>query len=562
MSDAAQSTPPSLFPPAVSRVFDGVTERLRAISRPARILLATTGIAALVLAGWLTWRANNENWGVLFSQLERDDAAALVAKLRELKVPYRLREEGAAIDVPEARVHELRLELASAGLPRGGGVGFESFDRMRLGATEFEQRVLYRRSMEGELARSISSLSAVQSARVHLVMPERSVFVSRSDPASASVVVRLRPGNRLGGAEVAGIVHLVASSVPSLSADRVTLVTTSGEMLHRSRTDGDDATAGLDDDRRAQHRAMETTLEDRVRAMLERVVGDGHADVRVSVDLDLARVEHTEDHYDRATTALRSEDQTVEMVSQTGTISVAGVPGAESNLGGNPAPTPTPADAGGPVLREHHTRNYEVDHVSERRVATQGSVKRITVAVIIDGVVRNEGGRATVVPRERVELDRLVTLVRGAIGANTTRGDVVTVESIPFHETLDANVAAAAAARQRPRAAAARPRWTWKHTAGVVGVALVLVMVAAVALRRRRALAQKSPRVLSDIPPGALPGATPEGLPEGSSASGVSSEAERESLRSAAHARAAADPATAALVLRYWLGAEGAERKN
>lgn len=562
MSDAAQSTPPSLLPPAVSRVFAGVTERLSAISRPARILLATTGIAALVLAGWLTWRANNENWGVLFSQLERDDAAALVAKLRELKVPYRLREDGAAIDVPEARVHELRLELASAGLPRGGGVGFESFDRMRLGATEFEQRVLYRRSMEGELARSISSLSAVQSARVHLVMPERSVFVSRSDPASASVVVRLRPGNRLGGAEVAGIVHLVASSVPSLSADRVTLVTTSGEMLHRSRTDGDDATAGLDDDRRAQHRAMETTLEDRVRAMLERVVGDGHADVRVSVDLDLARVEHTEDHYDRATTALRSEDQTVEMVSQTGTISVAGVPGAESNLGGNPTPTPTPADAGGPVLREHHTRNYEVDHVSERRVATQGSVKRITVAVIIDGVVRNEGGRATVVPRERVELDRLVTLVRGAIGANTTRGDVVTVESIPFHETLDANVAAAAAARQRPRAAPARPRWTWKHTAGVVGVALVLVMVAAVALRRRRALAQKSPRVLSDIPPGALPGATPEGLPEGSSASGVSSEAERESLRSAAHARAAADPATAALVLRYWLGAEGAERKN
>jgi flagellar M-ring protein FliF len=537
-----------------------LTERLSAISRPARILLATTGIAALVLAGWLTWRANNENWGVLFSQLERDDAAALVAKLRELKVPYRLRDEGAAIDVPEARVHELRLELASAGLPRGGGVGFESFDRMRLGATEFEQRVLYRRSMEGELARSIGSLSAVQSARVHLVMPERSVFVSRNDPASASVVVRLRPGSRLGGAEVAGIVHLVASSVPSLTADRVTLVTTSGEMLHRARSEGEDATAGLDDDRRAQHRAMETTLEDRVRAMLERVVGEGHADVRVSVDLDLARVEHSEDHYDRATTALRSEDQTIERVSQTGAISVAGVPGAESNLGGAAPPAAAP-DAGGPVLREHHTRNYEVDHVSERRVATQGSVKRVTVAVIIDGVVRNEGGRASVVPRERAELDRLVTLVRGAVGANTTRGDVVTVESIPFRETLDAN-AASASSRPTPRATPARRRWTWKHTAGAVGVALVLVMVAAVALRRRRSLAQKSSRVLSDIPPGALPGATPDGLPEGTPQPGVSSEAERESLRSAAHARAAADPATAALVLRYWLGAEGSERKN
>ena len=297
-------------------------------------------------------------------------------------------------------------------------------------------------------------------------------------------------------------------------------------MLFRS---GEDATAGLDDDRRAQHRAMESNLEDRVRAMLERVVGDGHADVRVSVDLDLARVEHSEDHYDRATTALRSEDQTIEHVSQTGTISVAGVPGAESNLGGTPPPAAAP-DAGGPVLREHHTRNYEVDHVSERRIATQGSVKRLTVAVIIDGVVRNEGGRANVVPRERAELDRLVTLIRGAVGANTTRGDVVTVESIPFRETLDAN-AASAASRPRPRPAPARQRWTWKHTAGAVGVALVLVMVAAVALRRRRALAQKSSRVLSDIPPGALPGATPDGLPEGTSPPGVSSEAERESLQ-------------------------------
>jgi len=533
----------SVLPPALTRVFTLARQWLAGLSRPARVLLATTLVATLALAGWLTWRSNVETWGVLFAQLERDDAAALVAKLRELKVPYRLREEGNTIDVPEARVHELRLELATSGLPRGGGVGFESFDRMRLGATEFEQRVLFRRALEGELARTISSLGAVQSARVHLVMPERSVFVSRSDPASASVVVRLRPGRHLGGPEVAGIVHLVASSVPSLTTGAVTLVSTDGEMLHRPRGNSEDGGADIEEDRGARHRAVEGAIEERVRAMLERILGEGRADVRASVEVDLARVERTEDHYDNARSTLRSEQQTTERVAAPGAISVAGVPGAESNLAGAPS-APGAPDAGA-VLREQHTRNYEVDHVSERRVATQGSVKRVTVSVVVDGVVRVEGGRRTVTPRERAELDRIAALVRGAVGASATRGDVVTVESIPFRETVDAPGPSAPARRPAP---AAR-RWTRVHVAGVAAVALVLVLVAVAALRRRRPLEETALAALS-----APTEAEEEPL--------VGTETARENLRVAVHTRAIADPATAALVLRYWLGAEASERKD
>lgn len=546
MSDEAR---PAL-PPAVTQAFTQSKQWLTGLSRPVRVLLASTLIAALVLGGWLTWRSSVETWGVLFAQLERDDAAALVTKLKELKIPYRLRGDGTAIEVPEAQVHELRLELASAGLPRGGGVGFEGFDRMRLGATEFEQRVMFRRALEGELARSISTLGAVQSARVHLVMSERSVFVSRNDPASASVVVRLRPGRRLGHGEVSGVVHLVASSVPALTAERITLVTTEGEMLHRPRTGSEEADSAAAEDRSAQHRMLESSLEERTRAMLERIVGDGHADVRASVEMDFARVERTEDHYDRDRTALRSEQQTLERMPPPESITLAGIPGAESNVGGAiPAPpNPNEADAGG-VLREQHTRNYEVDHVTERRVATQGTVKRITVAVVVDGVTRTENGQSRVVPREREEIERLTALVRGAVGASADRGDVVTVESIPFRETLDAPVARPGGRPARPSPA---PRWTRLHTIAVGAVAVALVLLSVAALRRKKQpeVAPELDESLAAMP--ALP--PPDPVPE------LDAETVRENLRAEVHTRAASDPATAALVLRYWLGADDPDR--
>ena len=534
--------PRSVLPPVVARAVAQARQQVGSLSRPLRVLLATTVIAASLLVGWLAWRSNVQNWGVLYTQLERDDAAALVNKLKELKIPHRIQNEGTTIEVPEDKVHELRLELASSGLPRGGGLGFEGFDRMRLGATEFEQRVMFRRALEGELARSVSSLGAVQSARVHLVMTERSVFVSRNDPASASVVLRLRPGRHLGPSEVSGIVHLVASSVPSLNANRVTLVTTDGEMLHRPRAEGE---GEGDDERGAQHHALEASIEERARAMLERVVGEGHVDVRASVEMDHARVERTEDHYDRDRAALRSEEQTLERLTNSNTIAVAGVPGAESNIGGAPLPAPGGvAGRDGGVLREQHTRNFEIDHVTERRVATQGTVKRLTVAVIVDGIVRTEGGRTRVIPRETAEIERLTTLVRGAVGASADRGDVVTVESSPFIETVEAPVRTAAA---RPPARPANR--TRLYIAGVAAVALALVAVAVLATRRRRGPTVEPVGAVAALPPPVEP-------------LQLDSEATREALRAQVHSRVSSDPATAALVLRYWLGTDAPSQKT
>jgi flagellar M-ring protein FliF len=519
----------------------------RALPRPARVLAATTAAAGLAIALWLGWRSGHEEYGTLFSGLDREDGAALVAKLKESKVPYRLQAEGTTVEVPASKLHELRLELASAGLPRGGGVGFESFDKMRLGASEFEQRVLYRRALEGELGRTIGSLGAVRSARVHLVLPERSVFVARQEQASASVVVGLRPGRQLGPSEVAGVVHLIASSVPNLSGERITVVSTDGATLHRPKRAAGEAGAGEGDggDGPSPARALEATLEERARGMLERVFGVGHVDVRVSAEYDATKFERTEDHFDPARSVLRSEEGSLERVQKDD--SVAGVPGAESNLPTGTAAGPAPAgSADGGLMRQSHTRNYEVDRVTEKRVSTQGGVKRLTVAVVVDGVAGPGGPNAPAVPRSREELAMLAGLVRSAVGADEKRGDVVTVESVPFVSLDPAPAPEATPLVDR------LPPWARRYVpyAYVGGAALAvagLSVGALVAARRRRKRAREEEAARWAQLPGAPEAPRLEGGDEDGEVDG----------RVMAQERAARDPATAALVLRHWLGTVG-----
>jgi flagellar M-ring protein FliF len=527
---------------------------LRSLSKPARVLLVSTTAAATLFIAYLAYNQSHEPYAILFSQLEQDDAAGAVAKLKEMKTPYRLQAGGSTIEVPESRVGETRLELASAGLPRGGGVGFESFDKMRLGATEFEQRVLYRRALEGELARTIGTLGAVQSARVHLVLPEKSIFVTRNEPASASIVLRLRSGRALGGSEVAAIVHLTAASVPALTPDRVALVTTDGLLLRRPHVTAEGAMAEGEEDRGSQQRAIEVQLEDRARAMLEKVVGTGHADVRVTAELDPAHVEHSEDHYDPTTAVLRSEESSVERAALGADDSVAGVPGAESNLPGGAAvgvlakalTTPSAkGDAGAPnpgvavakaggeqPFHETHTRNFEMDHVSDKRVVSPGSLKRITVAAVLDGVVRTEGGQKKVVPLDRAELEKLGVLVRSAVGAKDSRGDVVTVDSMPFAE----GTTSLEAADVVPALTPAKPLRAYIAAASAAGV-LLLLAAGSTVVARRRSKVRRATQLLA-----------PAFAPQQLAAAPVPID-----LRAAAMARAASDPATAALVLRAWL---------
>lgn len=570
---------PSPLPAPVAAALAAVTSRLSAMSRPAKIFLVTSTVLAVLFGSLVVYREAHEPYAVLFSQLEQDDAAGIVAKLKELKSPYRLEAGGSTVTVPESKVAELRMDLVTAGLPRGGGVGFESFDKMRLGATEFEQRVLYRRSLEGELARTIGSLGAVQTARVHLVLPEKSVFVTRSEPASASVMLRLRGGRSLGGAEVNGIVSLTAAAVPGLTPDHVAVVTTDGQMLKKPRTGGDlESGAGSADDTAGEQRAIEAQLEDRARAMLERVVGPGHVDVRVTAEIDPARVEHVEDHYDPARTALRSEELTRERSGGVLDDTVAGVPGAQSNLpaGASGAPpaasaavaagpaAPAASASGAPAapaavktalgavavpraseqpLRESHTRNFEVDHVSDKRVTRPGALRRVGVAVILDGVAKVEGGKRVVVPRDKAELATLSALVRSAIGASDSRGDSVTVESVPFQEA--ATVADEAPAAPAVVSSSAR---SLRAYAPAAAAALLLLVVAIGASRMRKSRGEK---VEVGVP--VLSAAV--SLPQ------LDSPSDRADLRTRALERAAQDPATAALVLRFWLGTTNTDTK-
>jgi flagellar M-ring protein FliF len=560
-------TPAAAFPRTVPAAIALVRGWFGRLSRPARVLLATTVAAAVLISGFLGFQKANEPYSPLFSQLDREDASAIVAKLKELKVPYKVDTDGSTVEVPESRARELRLELAGSGLPKGVGVGFESFDKMRLGATDFEQRVLFRRALEGELTRTIMTLGSVESARVHLVLPEKSVFITRGEPASASIMLRLRPGRTLGPPEVGGVVHLVAAAVPGLEAEHIAVVTTDGVMLHKPRRGGSGAgqdTEDADDDARVAARSYESSLEDRVRSMLERVVGPGHADVRVTAEIDPARVERVEEHYDPSKSALRSEEESLEHGGSDVNESAAGVPGAESNLPtgvgkGAPAkagaaapaasgaasasapavapPPPVVAAVGPGSVRESHTRNYEIDHVSEKRTTGGGALKRLTVAVVLDGIKGDKG----MVERPRDELDKLLTLVRSASGASDARGDVVTVESMVFAGNVDA----VPETEPGPPPVSEKMRLAQKWGPAAAGAVIVLV-VAGFALRRSK---KEAPEVTASTPGAILAGAVAPSLEAELRPALASGD-----LRAQAVSRATQDPATAALVLRFWLG--------
>jgi len=537
-------------------------------------MIIGTSIAAALLTAFIGFQQVNESYAPLFTQLDKDDAAAIAAKLKEQKIAYRIDNDGSTIEVPDSKARELRLELASAGLPRGGGVGFESFDKMRLGATDFEQRVLFKRALEGELTRTIDSLGAVASSRVHIVLPEKSVFVSRGEPASASVILRLRSSRTLGSSEVASVVHLVASAVPGLDPDHISVVTTEGVMLHRPHKVnevGDGTSYAGDEDARTATRSYESALEDRVRSMLERVVGAGHADVHVTADIDPARVERLEEHFDPSKAVLRSEEQSTEHGGGNSENSVAGIPGAESNVPGGASKsgnlTPTASSAtpsasttatpyaaasalsANSAVRESHTRNYEVDHVSEKRVIGAGAIRHLNVAVVLDGV-KSENG---IVPRPASELDKLTALVRSASGIVESRGDVIALESIPFSIILPETLPVAATSESSSSLnVRALRRWVPAAT-GVVAIAIVALAVVGVRARRSRA------QQLADSVRQLAPGISEPLLATSSTQTPALDSGD---LRTRAHARAAQDPATAALVLRFWLGTATSEKDS
>jgi len=391
-----------------------------------RAMLLGTGAVSMALVLGLAWWVQRPVYRPLFTNLAQGDAAAIVAALRDDKVPYRLEDGGRAVLVPAERLYELRLSLASRGLPEGGGVGFEIFDRQSLGQTDFLQHLNFQRALQGELSRTIAELSGVETARVHLALPERSLFVAQDRRPSASVVVTLAQGRTLAQGQIDGIVHLVAASVEGMVPEAVTVVDAGGRILTAER----DAPleTGLSAQALEYQQAIERAAEERVQTMLATVVGRDKVTARVSARLDFARAERTEERYDPDGAVVKQSHTTRE--ETTGASQAGGAAGAQSNLTNDPAAIA--AGDGPKSSRRDEQQTWEISKIVSRTVAPVGAVQQLSVAVLVDGTYSEENGQRTFVPRPQEELDRLGELVKSAIGLDETRGDRISVSSAPF----------------------------------------------------------------------------------------------------------------------------------
>jgi flagellar M-ring protein FliF len=526
------------------------------LSTPKRIALVglTTLVLVVVLLG--SYVGNRKNYAYLYTNLEPQDASAIVEKLKTTQVPYRIDPDGRAILVPEERVAPLRLELASSGLPRGAGVGFELFDRSQLGATEFEQHVSLRRALEGELTRSILTIQGVQSARVHLVMPERRLFVAKESQPSASVVLKLANASAFGKRETAGIVHLVSAAVPGLRRDRVSIVSTDGVTLHRPNTGESGTEVDLDEGSSERATAVAAQLEAAARSQLERIVGNGNAEVRIAVDLDTSAKEKVEEHYEPSKTALRSENRTEER-NGTGAPGVAGVPGALTNLPDARQPgaqaTEAPGAPDGATARLSQTRNWEVDKVSQKTTTPPGEIERLSISVLVNDRAETRDGKTNMVPRSREELAKLEELVKRTVGFNVERGDSLRVDSAPFFRGDFAEAGALPPA----------PAWR-RYLPYIIGLgALVVLAVVVLVWRKKRAKRMallalerdRNERALELTAAAHDQSVAP--LLEGASTAQLagSQQLDAPARRARALQMANDDPATAAIVIRKWLNA-------
>lgn len=405
------------------------------INQRVIILIALAGSVAglIALALW----TQQPDMQVLFTNLNGEDAAAIIDKLKETKVPYETTGGGATVLVPSAQVHELRLQLATQGLPHGGGVGYEIFDRTSIGMSEFVQKLNYRRALQGELARTIAQMPEVERARVHLAIPERRLFANEQDRARASVILSLRHGQLLTKAQVQGVVHLVASSVEGLQARDVTVVDGHGNLLSSTAAD---ETAGLTHTQLEYQRTIEKDIETRIQTMLERIVGPNKAVVRVSSVVDFRKVETTEERYDPNGQVVRSEQRGQEKANGVNGVA-GGVPGVQSNVppGTDLEPAQTSSSAS---QTKNETINYEISRTVSKIVEPIGTIKRLSVAVLVDGIYEapkaGEGEQPAAdalrkyLPRSEEDMKRIEEIVKKAMGYSADRQDEVQVVNVQF----------------------------------------------------------------------------------------------------------------------------------
>ena len=421
----------------------GVGARLAALPAAARLKLGLglAGLAAVVFA-LSTWSARGD-YKVLYANLSEKDGGAIIAQLSQMNIPYRHADGGNAILVPSAQVHDARLKLASAGLPKGSVVGFELMDSARFGQTQFQERLTFQRGLEGELTRSILALGAVQAARVHLALPQANGFFREQQKPSASVLVTLHPGRALDRAQIAGIVHLVSSSVPELTPKAVSVIDQSGALLSGG---GADAAAGQLDAQQLQYvQQVEQSYHKRVVDILEPIVGRDNLRATIAAEVDFSQSESTSEQFKPNQGGEAATVRSMQVSeSGSGAQSVpSGVPGAASNQPPvsatapiNGASAPLQAGAGGALgasARREAVTNYEVDKTVRVTRNATGNVKRLNAAVVVNHrVVTAPNGKTSSTPLSNDEVEKLTALVQEAIGFSKERGDSVKLINAPF----------------------------------------------------------------------------------------------------------------------------------
>ena len=406
-------------------VLQSLLDFLKGLGASRLVAMVAVTAALIGFFAFVIMRVTTPQMTTLFTDLSIEDSSAIIKDLDRQAIPYELRNDGTIIMVPKDKVTRLRMKLAEGGLPKGGGVGYEIFDKSdALGTTSFVQNINHLRALEGELARTIRAIDRIQAARVHLVLPERPLFSRETPEPSASIVVRVR--GALEPQQIRAIRHLVASAVSGLKPQRVSIVDEAGQLLADGEGSENENVVG--DERRA---AYEKRMRNEVEAIVSSVVGAGRARVQLSADFDYNKTTQTSDSFDPEGRVLRSSQTREESSS---TVDNSGQVTVNNELPGNQRPDAAAA-ARDQSKKTEETNNYEISHTTKTEVTEAGRVNRISVAVLVDGsYTKNEKGEMVYQERSKEQLDRIAALVRSAIGFDQKRGDHVEVVNLKFAE--------------------------------------------------------------------------------------------------------------------------------
>ncbi len=391
-------------------------------------------VLALMITGfvYLIAFADMVDYDYLFTNINEDDAGGIVNYLKEKNIPFKL--ESRAVMVPRQKVHELRMQLAAEGLPKGEGVGFEVFDKQKLGTSKFVQDLNLKRALQGELARTISQLEKVEIARVHLVMPKKTLFKEDAVEPSASVVVKMKENQKLTGDEVKSMIHLVSSAVENLNPKNITIIDSGGKMLSRAANENEESIFGSTP--LEYKKNVERDLAGRVEEVVSHMVGSGKVVAKVTVELDFKKEEKTEEMFDPDQVVVRSERRIKEARKNDENVA-GGVPGTQSNTPQGPE---TAGNQTSNSERERQLVNYEINKVVRHTVRAAGDVKRLSVAVLVDGTYEQKDVDGELqnkyVSRSPEELDKITALVKRVVGYSGIRGDEVAVTNVPFETSI------------------------------------------------------------------------------------------------------------------------------